>query len=806
MTSIVGDFSGDSSVRIVLRALWVARVPVATIVAAIVIFSQAEALDLFVDIPPSYVARFFHWALFYLVAIIFWVLPAHFSARLALQLNCERIGVDTPRRYTLLVIWLPRALSVLCFVVILYAFLQAWRHVPSVDKNNLGLANVATEHLQWAAVWALALCPGVLLFYWALARLPILRRGRLRLVGPRLYDQLDRALVWAKPRRRRVREPLFDEQVAAAQHNTLVSVLLLLTITFALDVLLAVLFLSPTVADWFPTLVPTLESYVPRAVFVPVLLGINVPGLTLLGVLSHRFRFPMILFFFLGLGTWGAFWESRHNVRIVTQKDPTPRMSLERAVRHWKQVNCQPSQLECPRPIIVAASGGASRAAFMAANALAYLQETFPNFSEQLFAISSVSGGSLGAAAFLAGLDRQGLPADAAAHKSVCGDRRFQGWFACHREAVQAHQELDQKLLQKRVQLFLSNDFLTPVFVTFAFSDMWRIGPDRAVKLEKGWERAWREVTDDKADKDGDFGRLFSSFLPNDPGKWRPLLLLNSTSVGTGRRVIISPLAPTHNGRRLFVDAYDFYEMACPAPEGKCNLRLSTAVALSARFPLVSPAGGIAREDEILDRLVDGGYFENFGAQTALELARELGKEPFNLKPFILQITNDPSAFDHDQCRQKINWDEQFRQRQPDLPPANVNANLLRWASDPVDTVLATRTARGTHATSEALQTVGAGNYAQIRVCPQRLEPTNAEGRLAKAKQQLLSWLRSYGLARERRDAKSADAFKALSASWWLSTPVQQYLHHQLEKDYNCAEIERVGSVLRAGPRATPRC
>jgi len=335
---------------------------------------------------------------------------------------------------------------------------------------------------------------------------------------------------------------------------------------------------------------------------------------------------------------------------------------------------------------------------------------------------------------------------------------------------------------------------------------MWRVGPDRAVKLEKSWEKAWRELTDDKSDKEGDFARRFSDFLPNDKAKWRPLLLLNSTSVATGRRVIISPLKPTHDGGRLFVDAYDFYEMACPGTDGMpaCDLRLSTAVALSARFPLVSPAGGITRKDGILDRIVDGGYFENFGAQTALELARELKKAPHNLEPFILQITNDPSAFHHDQCRNEIAWDMQYQQQPPELPPAKDKANLLRWASDPLETVLATRTARGTHATSEALRTVGAGNYAQIRVCPQRLGPGDAEGRMAKAQQQVLGLLQSYGLVRQEqgKDAKSADAFKALSASWWLSTPVQQYLHQQLQGQYNCIEIKRVGGVVEGGPGA----
>jgi hypothetical protein len=37
-----------------------------------------------------------------------------------------------------------------------------------------------------------------------------------------------------------------------------------------------------------------------------------------------------------------------------------------------------------------------------------------------------------------------------------------------------------------------------------------------------------------------------------------------------------------------------------------------------------------------------------------------------------------------------------------------------------------------------------------------------------------------------------------LSASWWLSAPVQQYLHLQLKADHNSHEIERVKRALEA--------
>ena len=65
---------------------------------------------------------------------------------------------------------------------------------------------------------------------------------------------------------------------------------------------------------------------------------------------------------------------------------------------------------------------------------------------------------------------------------------------------------------------------------------------------------------------------------------------------------------------------------------------------LSARFPIVSPAGTIrAKGDDERDgdRVVDGGYFENAGLTTALDVARALRDE--GVTPIVLWVRNDPT-------------------------------------------------------------------------------------------------------------------------------------------------------------------
>ena len=96
---------------------------------------------------------------------------------------------------------------------------------------------------------------------------------------------------------------------------------------------------------------------------------------------------------------------------------------------------------------------------------------------------------------------------------------------------------------------------------------------------------------------------------------------------------------------RTFQDACDFHELTGrPKIDENRDLRVSTAAATSARFPIISPHGNIRdeRTGRIVDQLVDDGYFENFGALTAAELVHELKKQW--LKPVVVLINSEPTT------------------------------------------------------------------------------------------------------------------------------------------------------------------
>jgi hypothetical protein len=125
---------------------------------------------------------------------------------------------------------------------------------------------------------------------------------------------------------------------------------------------------------------------------------------------------------------------------------------------------------------------------------------------------------------------------------------------------------------------------------------------------------------------------------------------------------------------------------------------LSAAVHLSARFTYLSPAAKICAEPveacgngEVWGRVVDGGYHENSGAQTAQGLlrvfqaaARRFARERPDLPRLDVQvvvITNDPAS-----------------SRLCDRPEAPRPREFHAELAAPIDAFMATRTARGSQA------------------------------------------------------------------------------------------------------------
>jgi hypothetical protein len=249
----------------------------------------------------------------------------------------------------------------------------------------------------------------------------------------------------------------------------------------------------------------------------------------------------------------------------------------------------------------------------------------------------------------------------------------------------------------------------------------------------------------------------FDASLPRASGPWRPLLVLNGTSTASGRRIVTSHLPIGSGAHPLFSDSYEMRDLLTGANAGHkpaVSIRLSTAALDSARFPLISPPGVIRdRDGNFIDRVVDGGYFENYGITSATEIAQALHDK--GLHPAILEITNDPIS------RRRIQQLDGNGDLKPLLPEDTEKLWLLD-VSAPFLALYNTRSSRGDLAVMQTGQASHNSSnpipFSQVTVYG---EPVDGAANASSA---------------QERPAK----YKDVSMSWWMSKPMQEYIDWQL--------------------------
>jgi hypothetical protein len=328
--------------------------------------------------------------------------------------------------------------------------------------------------------------------------------------------------------------------------------------------------------------------------------------------------------------------QADHSLRPsrLVDKDASPTAYAAPTVQahfaQWRQELVKPSD----GPVfLIAASGGGLRAAYWTATLLAAMDDrTCGQFGNHVFAVSGVSGGSLGLAAYLA-------------QRKVWGAREDADTCPTGRAA--------------EMRYFLRRDFLGPVAGSLLFAEgvqafvpFTYLRQERGNTLSDAWAQAWQ------ATFDGDNGKLlqrpFREVFAVGPGFGSgPAIFLNSAGVETGRRVIASNVELGS----MLADPLFVSEAAGGARPQSDRLSVVDAVLNSARFPGISPAGRVwacedvtgpdgnkrcerNSQDRPWGHLVDGGYFENSGLETLMDTRRQLGGA--GLPPmFLIIISND---------------------------------------------------------------------------------------------------------------------------------------------------------------------
>jgi hypothetical protein len=151
---------------------------------------------------------------------------------------------------------------------------------------------------------------------------------------------------------------------------------------------------------------------------------------------------------------------------------------------------------------------------------------------------------------------------------------------------------------------------------------------DRGAALEQSWTDSFGQRVEHNV-----FADPFDSVW--NPKSTLPRLFLNSTWIETGKRVVLSYPRPDS-----FCDTVDGDTLA--------SFSLSAAVHASARFPYISPVDTIPAGGSVWGHLGDGGYFENSGAATAMDILAAINR-PEAARVLIIrycdvQAENNPAA------------------------------------------------------------------------------------------------------------------------------------------------------------------
>lgn len=302
---------------------------------------------------------------------------------------------------------------------------------------------------------------------------------------------------------------------------------------------------------------------------------------THLMLLERRFKFPLVFSMFLFWFIF-SFFNNNHEIRTTSKIETDNRQNLDEYISEWLKYR---KTGDTANVYLVASEGGGARAALWTYETLKEMSLKIPNFKENILAYSSVSGGSLGTVTF-----------------------QF------------LKNQIENKNIQKKADKFLNNDFLSPIMAYAMFPDaLQRFVPfpirefDRAAILEKTWEYDWERTF---GNNEWNFKSGFMNYSVSLNKKPDALIFMNSTHIETGKRILISPVK---------LNQEHFYETTDLLGVTGKDISFSTATVLSARFPFLTPAGLIYdSENKKWGHAGDGGYYENLGISTILDVYSRL--------------------------------------------------------------------------------------------------------------------------------------------------------------------------------------
>lgn len=316
-----------------------------------------------------------------------------------------------------------------------------------------------------------------------------------------------------------------------------------------------------------------------------------------------------------------------HYVYLVPRSEEQPMLELDTFISHWVERQEAVSADSMFTVYLVAGEGGGSRAGFWTTRMLTLLDSVSnQEFSNKLLALSTVSGSSAGASAWLK-------------------------WIKVREdEAIPLRPAQEDSINHFLARLVFSNNFVTGGIIDLLTRDLvqsangftWRRRNNRNLRLQEeenlGFMQALRRrplrvgetyrplpPRTEELELGGDIGTIPNyHFLPLSSLYYRPdggidtrmpLIFFNTTHMQTGRRGVA---APVRLDTTRFFHAMDVVAEV-EAQTGK-TLALGTANNLSELFPVFSAFSYL----DGVGNFMDGGSYENKGLTTILEVRETL--------------------------------------------------------------------------------------------------------------------------------------------------------------------------------------
>ena len=510
----------------------------------------------------------------------------------ALIYRFDPATLDLPKREpeAIAARWLPRVCGLFPFIGIGYALWHA-AHPPGVNPHDEGYRWLMI--LFWLDL-AEGLLVGVALHF--RHRVAKVLRSRFTALWPEKVKS--------------------EGTTGLTDLPTITWVILLSTVLFS--VILFIIFTTSTgqmqVAGWFAPaslVLLSVAAWIAFGSFFVVYFGklVRLPILTPLILLA-------LLFSYFN-------WNDNHEVRHFNQAITSPPQDFDRAFQAWWDARADKDNYKNrPYPVfIITAEGGGITTGYLTAAVLTAIQDRAPAFAQHVFAISSVSGGSIGSAVYAGFATRctNNLPAD---------------------KLPLAWKDRRSGPLQNSADAVLKDDYLSPLLSALLYPDLvQRFLPvainrwDRARALEERLETSWvNHATCDGATPLGtrDLSQSFYDFFGSFPSSSTPAIFFNTTSVETGERMFVTNLLPHNNPH------FDTLPALAEVNKG-FNLPFSSAACLSARFPVVTPAGFVTAGGHKFS-YDDGGYYENSGTATGYNILMSLQMDGRGLYDSLLQM------------------------------------------------------------------------------------------------------------------------------------------------------------------------